>query len=120
MKKHRSMILIVAMAATAGLLAQSIGQSTGLAGNWRLSLDTPHGTVQGPLKVQQDGSKLTGTYELEHIGSLSLTGTLDGKNVSFSMEVPNASERFTFTGTVEEGKMSGSTALGGSWSAKRE
>jgi len=75
--------------------------------------------MKGPLEVKQDGSKLTGTYELEQIGSMTLTGKVEGDKVSFSMEVPGPGLTLTFTGTVEGDKMSGSTDHAGNWTASR-
>ncbi len=98
----------------------SKSESAKIAGTWKLSMDSPHGTLQGPLQVKQDGAKLTATYEIEHMGLMSLTGTVEGAKVSFSMELPGGAPPFTFTGTVEGDKMSGTTALSGSWTAARQ
>jgi hypothetical protein len=95
-------------------------ESAKVAGKWVMTLDTPHGAVKGPLQIQQDGAKLTATFEAEHIGSLSATGSVDGKKVSFALNVPNSDETFTFSGTVDGTKMSGTTVMGGAWSASRE
>lgn len=107
-----------------GLFAQesSTGhsESAKIAGTWKMSMETPHGMVSGPLQVKQDGSKLTGTYEVEHIGSMSLTGTVDGKKVSFSMAIPGADMTLTLTGTVEGDKMSGGSDHAGPWNATRQ
>jgi hypothetical protein len=128
MKKLLSSIFVFALGAASChhqiLAAQDKGQSKSesakIAGTWKLSMDSPHGTIQGPLRVKQDGSKLTATYETEHMGSMSLTGTVDGTKVAFSMELPAGQPPFTFTGTVEGDKMSGTTAPGGSWTAARQ
>ena len=91
-----------------------------LAGKWTMSMDTPHGPVKGPLQVQQEGAKLTATFEIESMGKMSITGTVDGLKVAFSLTVPNSDQAFTFSGTVDGAKMSGTTVMGGSWSASRE
>ena len=115
MKKLFSAILVLGLFASC-LLAEH----TKIGGKWQLSLDTPHGTVQGALELQQDGSKLTGTYDGPH-GAMRLTGTVDGTKVSFSLEVPGGQESFAFSGALEgSNKMTGSTAVGGSWAATRE
>ena len=52
---------------------------------------------------------------------MRLTGTVDGTKVSFSLEVPGGQESFAFSGALEgSNKMTGSTAVGGSWAATRE
>ena len=104
------------------LLAQDTihSESAKVAGNWKMSMETPHGTVSGPLEVKQEGSKLTGTYEVDHIGSMSLTGKVDGKKISFSMAIPGADMTLTLTGTIDGDKMTGSSDHAGSWNATRQ
>ena len=121
MKKLLSVMLVVALGACC-LPAQSTGKTEAvrIAGKWQMSLDTPHGPMKGPLDVQQDGAKLTGTYELAQIGSLTLTGKVEGDKISFSMEVPGAGVTLAFTGTVEGDKMNGSADHAGSWTATRQ
>lgn len=103
---------------------QAQNESAKIAGTWKLSVETPHGLVSGPLEVKQDGQKLTGKYEAEHIGSMPVTGKLDGKKVSFSLEVPGANTSITLNGTVEGDKMSGQMGggpdHGGAWTATRQ
>jgi hypothetical protein len=122
MKKLFSVMLVVALGTACSLVAQSTGKSESIkiAGKWQMSLETPHGPMQGPLEVQQDGSKLTGTYEIEHMGSMTLTGKVEGDKVSFSMDVPGAGVTIAFTGKVEGDKMSGSTDVAGGWTATRK
>jgi hypothetical protein len=45
-----------------------------LAGEWALSVDTPHGLVQGPLRLKEDGSGVSGTFEAEMFGTLPVKG----------------------------------------------
>jgi hypothetical protein len=106
-----------------GVLASTVVQDSEpakVAGKWRMTMDTPHGAVKGPFQVQQDGAKLTGTFEAEIFGTLSATGSVDGHKVSFSLSVPNAERGFAFSGTLDGAKMSGKTEMGGEWSANRE
>lgn len=91
-----------------------------VAGKWQMSMDTPHGTIKGPFQLQQDGAKLTGTFETEMFGSVSATGSVDGKKISLSLSVSGGPQGFTVSGTVDGDKMSGKTEMGGEWSANRE
>jgi hypothetical protein len=91
-----------------------------IAGKWQMSMETPHGVVKGPLDVEQDKAKLTISFHTEMIGSVSGTGTVAGDRVSFSLSVPNAAQSFGFSGSVDGAKMSGTTEMGGAWSATRE
>ncbi|HEY2017054.1 MAG TPA: hypothetical protein VGH38_26295 [Bryobacteraceae bacterium] len=100
--------------------AQDKVEAAKIAGKWQMSMDTPHGAVEGPLEVQQEGAKVTGTYTVEHIGTMPLSGTVDGKKVSLSVVVPGADVRFGFDGTVDGDTMSGKTEMGGGWKAARK
>ena len=93
--------------------------ATAIAGQWQMSMQTPHGPMKAGLQVKQDGAKISGTCDMDHMGSLALTGTVDGKKISFSIEVQEG-QKITFSGTVDGNKMSGTTDLeGGEWTATR-
>jgi hypothetical protein len=122
MKKLFSVMSVVVLSAACCLLAQSTEktESAKIAGKWQMSVETPHGPMQGPLEIKQDGSKLTGTYEIEQMGSMAVTGKVEGDKVSFSLEVPGAQVTVAFTGKVEGDKMSGSSDHAGNWTATRQ
>ena len=113
MKKLISILAVVLCAALCLLAADSI------AGKWTLAMDSPHGPVKGDLQIQQDGAKVTGSYVVEPFGTLALTGAVEGKKVSFQVTTPDGGA-FAFTGTLEGAKMSGTTEVGGSWTATRQ
>ena len=89
-----------------------------VAGTWKLDLDTPHGPMPGALQLKQDGSKLSGSVDVEHMGSMPLVGEVEGKKLSFTIEI-QSNQKVTFSGTVAGDKISGSMDQGGSWSATR-
>jgi hypothetical protein len=108
----------------AGLLAAAFGvlyaqeSAPKVAGVWKMSLETPHGLMPGTMQVKQDGAKISGSVDVEHMGTMALTGEVAGGKISFSLEIPS-NEKVTFTGTIAGDKMSGSHDHGGSWSATR-
>jgi hypothetical protein len=109
---------VVCLAIAVGLMyAQEAAPK--VAGTWKLAVDTPHGQMPGALQLKQDGAKLTGSVDVEHMGSMPLTGEMEGKKISFSIEV-QAGQKVTFNGAIAGDKMSGSTDMGGNWSATRE
>jgi hypothetical protein len=90
-----------------------------IAGQWQMSLQTPHGPMKAGLQVKQDGTKINGTCDMDKMGSMPLTGTVDGKKISFTIEIQDG-QKFTFSGTIEGKKMSGTTdPEGGDWTATR-
>lgn len=90
-----------------------------IAGKWQFVLDMSHGKRSGVLAIQQDGAKLSGTGELEKHGTSTITGAIEGAKVSIKLELHGGS--FTFLGTVEGDKMSGTTdPAGGTWKASRQ
>ena len=116
MKKLLFVVLTVTMV-SACLLAGDLK----VGGNWEMTMDSPHGKMTGPLTLQQDGAKLTGTFETEHTGKLPLNGTVDGAKIAFSIEVPGGQLTISFEGTQDGDKLSGTTKpLNGEWSAVRK
>jgi hypothetical protein len=93
-------------------------ESAKVAGTWKLSLETPHGQMPGALQLKQDGVKLTGSVDVEHMGSMPLVGQVEGSKLSFTIEI-QGSQKINFTGTVAGDKITGSMEQGGSWSATR-
>jgi hypothetical protein len=93
-------------------------ESAKVTGTWKLALDTPHGQMPGALQLKQDGGKLTGSVDVEHMGSMPLVGQVEGTKLSFTIEI-QGNQKITFNGTVAGDKISGSMEQGGSWSATR-
>jgi hypothetical protein len=85
-----------------------------VSGKWQVSWQGRLGTEQCTLQLQQDSSnKLQGTL-LDQRGSSSLTGTVDGKKISFDVQFQGPRPFTTrFTGTVDADKIEGtSQAIG--------
>jgi hypothetical protein len=116
----------IAVIALAGLclLAQENGHAKSepakIAGEWTLSMDTPHGNVEGPLNLKQDGATVTGAMEAGHFGTLPVKGSLDGNKVELDLEIAEADITFKLSGTVDGKAMSGTTEMGGAWKAARK
>jgi len=116
MKKLLFVVLTVAVF-SACLLAADLH----VGGNWEMTMDSPHGKMTGPLTLQQDGTKITGTYETEHAGKLTINGTVDGEKIMFTMNVPGGQMTINFEGAKDGDKLSGTTKpLNGEWSAVRK
>lgn len=110
-------VVLAAVMLSACLLAADLH----VAGNWDMTMDSPHGKLTGPLTLQQDGAKITGTYETEHTGKLTVNGKVDGEKLFLTMEVPGGNMTIIFDGTMDGDKLSGTTKpLNGEWSAVRK
>ena len=93
--------------------------ATPIAGQWTMSLSTPHGPMKAALQVKQDGAKITGTCDLGPMGSMPLNGTVDGKRISFAIEMEGG-QKIVFSGVINGAKMTGTTdPEGGEWTASR-
>jgi hypothetical protein len=116
MKKLLFALFTVAMFSTS-LLAADLE----VGGNWEMTMDSPHGKMTGPLTLHQDGTKISGTYETEHTGKLTINGKVDGEKVLFTIEVPGGEMTINFEGSKDGDKLSGTTKpLNGEWSAVRK
>ena len=93
--------------------------ATAVAGQWTLSITTPHGPMKAAMQVKQDGTKLTGTCDMGHMGSMAIAGTVDGKRISFAIEMEGG-QKIVFSGVINGTKMTGTTdPEGGEWTASR-
>jgi hypothetical protein len=80
-----------------------------VAGDWQISWEVRLGTDSGTLHLQQDGSKLSGTFEDLH-GRSNLSGAVDGTRVTFDVQFSGPHPFTTrFTGTIDVGKIDGTS-----------
>jgi hypothetical protein len=96
---------------TASLLLAQDSQSNNsppanVAGAWQISWQGRSGIQQATMQIQQDGTKLSGTFD-DASGSASVTGSVAGNKVSFSVQVQEHPVTLAFAGTVDGDKMSG-------------
>lgn len=98
--------------------AQENSAAPNVGGDWQMSWTAAKGNQrQVSMQIKQNGSKLSGSFQGER-GSAPLKGTLEGKQVSFTVKLPR--RQVSFSGKVDAGKMSGTTENGASWTATRE
>jgi hypothetical protein len=78
-----------------------------VAGAWQVSWQVRLGTAHATVQLTQDGSKLSGTFEEMGVSS-KLSGSVEGKNISFDVQFPGPRPyTIEFTGTVDGEKISG-------------
>ena len=98
--------------------AQNDNAPANVSGKWKLSFTAPDGSAkQGALNLQQDGSRLTGSFTGPR-GTFSAKGIVKGSQVTFAISAMG--RKLTFSGIVDGDKMSGTTDKGDSWNASRE
>ena len=92
------------------LLAQSSdsnnSQPANIGGAWQISWQGRGGSQQATMQIEQDGTKLSGTFQ-DSGGSSAVTGSIAGNSVSFSVQVQARPMTLAFTGTIDGDKMSG-------------
>ena len=109
MTKRLYLVVFISLLAASLLLAQnseSNSQPANIAGSWQISWQGRGGSRQATMQVQQDGSKLSGTFQDES-GSSQLAGSIAGNKVSFSVQIQGRPMAVAFTGAVDGDKMSG-------------
>ena len=87
-----------------------------VAGDCALSVDTEQGTTTPSVMLEQNGTELTGHYSSESLGEADVKGTVNGKDVTFSLtaDLGGQSIEVTYTGTLQDdGTLSGQLDLGG-------
>jgi hypothetical protein len=96
-----------------------------VAGTWNLTLEIGAITGHPVVTFQQDGEKLTGTYEGRY-GESAVAGTIKEKEIEFTVTILAEGTRTTgvYAGTVDGDTMGGTVnydaAGDGTWSATRK
>jgi autotransporter translocation and assembly factor TamB len=84
-----------------------------VGGKWQISWEARLGTAHGMVQLEQAESKLTGSYQGQ-LGTPKVSGTIEGKNVSFTLDFQGAHPfSLIFKGVVEGDKMAGKFAIDG-------
>lgn len=84
-----------------------------VSGTWAFEVTTEFGTGNSTMVFKQDGEKLTGQYSGSY-GEAALTGTVKGKDITFSYELvrETMTAHIVYTGTVEKDTMKGTMVIG--------
>lgn len=98
-------------------------QPSKVPGSWQFSVETPRGTMNQTLTLEQDGGKIKGTLKGQR-GEAPLEGTVEGNKINFTVkrETPNGTFTLEYAGTVDGDSMAGtvhSERFDGKWTASR-
>jgi hypothetical protein len=121
-KKLRWSLAVLAVAMLAAAVAAQ-GPAK-VAGKWEMSWEGPQGPATATLVFEQDGENLKGSYTGPRGGEAPLTGSIKGKDISFSItrQTPRGEMKIDYKGKVDGDTIKGTmtTPRGESeWTAKR-
>ncbi|MFZ0958796.1 MAG: hypothetical protein WAN60_20830, partial [Candidatus Sulfotelmatobacter sp.] len=84
-----------------------------VSGKWQISWEARLGTARGTVQLEQDESKLTGSYQGQ-LGTPKVSGTIEGRNLSFTLDFQGAHPfSLIFRGVVDGDKMAGKFEISG-------
>ncbi len=103
-------------------------QEVDVTGTWIFDVTIDDGGGGTPtVTLKQEGDQLTGHYSSDQLGEADLSGTVKGREITFSFDadVQGFALEVTYTGTVEgddaiSGTMSLSGFGGGTFTGKRQ
>jgi hypothetical protein len=115
--------LVCAIGFAVSALAQS-GEKIDVTGDWDFTVETSEGSGNPSFTFKQDGEKLTGRYK-GLFGEADVTGTVKGDKIEFSFKVSGEIEgTITYTGTTDgktmKGKVNLADAAEGTFTAKKK
>src|SRR5262245_14219095 len=93
---RKNIVAAITITTAAYLLAVTLtvgAQTANVAGNWKLTLETPNAPANPSLVLKQDGEKLTGTYK-GRFGESPLEGAVKGKEIKFTVKVNAQGQEF--------------------------
>ncbi len=97
-----------------------------VSGKWSVTVDAPNGQTTSQATLKQDGEALTGTLEIEQMGSRNVVGTVKGDTVRFGFSIDMGGQVMEIQSTAvlkDNDNMAGQMELAGMgafpFSAKR-
>jgi hypothetical protein len=121
MKRLTPLILGVALIVNP-LAAQDKKPAATVAGRWTMTVDAgPHGVTTMGLVLQQDGTKVTGTFASPH-GDMPVEGEFVDGTLKLATTAEHADSQITFEARLKDERLSGylSSQMGDmKWTAER-
>lgn len=97
-----------------------------VSGKWAFTVDAPQGQTNSLATFKQEGEALTGTLEIEQMGTRPIAGSVKGDTVrfAFTIDMNGQTLELQSTGVLKDkDSMAGQMELAGMgafpWSAKR-
>jgi hypothetical protein len=109
------------------LLLASLAFAADVSGTWQLTVETSQGTGNPTVVLQQQGEKLTGTFNSQVFGEAKITGSVKGNAIEFAFEGDAGGQKIqvSYKGTIEsQTAMKGTAVYAGfdekaTWSATK-
>lgn len=98
MTRFRLSLVVLALLLGTGTLAAAALHD--LTGRWMLAVVTDNGTGYPVLEITQDGDKISGSYTSNAMGNRSISGTVRGDTVSFTLSASAGGEGVVLTYTA--------------------
>lgn len=113
------LLLAATLLPSAAPRADEDAKKTDVTGRWTLTVQSDAGKQQLQLDLEQDGSKVDGTYS-DAFGKADLSGSIEDDELELTMhvEVPKQELVVTFTATVQADTMQGTVKYGDLGSGK--
>ena len=86
------------------------GSKAKMDGTWNLTVETPSGSGTPVFKINEEGGKLSGTYQ-GAFGESPITGEVKDKD--FVIKFTSSGLPMTYTGKLDGNKMKGKVDFGG-------
>jgi len=109
------------------LLAISLSaQEVNVTGDWEMTFTTPRGERTRDIHFEQEGEKLTVTWQDRRGQEITAEGTVKGNEIEWSVtrSTPRGEFTATYKGKIEGDTMSGEVQMGNrgpfEWTAKRK
>lgn len=107
MKTLLTIVIVLAAAVTGFAQHGHPVADAAIAGEWQMTIDSPHGVLQSALKIKQDGAAFDGTCDIDGIGTFVVNGKLDKLAITMTMKAHGSDSAFTLIGNVDGTKMKG-------------
>ena len=86
-----------------------------VGGTWTITSNSPQGSIESTLTIQQQGTAFTGSMTSQMMGTTQVTdGAIAGKKVTWSVTVTIGGQSFTisYAGEVEGSRITGTVTTG--------
>ena len=110
------------------LLVTAVAFAADVSGAWQITVETSQGSGTPTMLLQQQGEKITGTFNSQILGEAKITGTVKGNAIEFRFEGDAGGQtiKVIYKGTIEgPSAMKGTAAYTGlddnaTWSATKK